>query len=45
MIPCLLAQVPFTAGFNVQPVLQAELLKLGKFCLRAEGFYGSFFFV
>lgn len=45
MTPCLLAQAPFTAGFNLQPILQAELLELGEFNLRAEGVYRSFFFI
>lgn len=40
---CLLAQAPFTAGFNLQPVLKAELVELSNFCLRSEGLYGSFF--
>lgn len=43
MTPCLLAQAPFIAGFNVQPILQAELVEQGKFHLRAEGLYGSLF--
>lgn len=43
MIPCLLAQAPFMAGFNLQPILQAQLVELGEFNLRAEGVYRSFF--